>query len=96
MDNLTTILNAAVDDKRLLKRPVAAHRSIKRPKPVDKKAKAWGRTTVDAVREGLQERYRIAVDLGLALGVRQGEALGLGEEDFDFGAEVIHIRRQLR
>ncbi|MFJ2223702.1 tyrosine-type recombinase/integrase [Streptomyces anulatus] len=94
--HLTTILNAAVDDKRLLKSPIAAHRSIKRPKPVDKKAKAWSRTTVDAVREGLQERYRIAVDLGLALGVRQGEALGLAEEDFDFRAEVVHIRRQLR
>jgi len=83
--HLTTILNAAVDDKRLLKSPVAAHRSIKRPKPVGKKAKAWSRTTVDAVRDGLQERYQIAVDLGLALGVRQGEALGLAEEDFDFG-----------
>lgn len=38
--HLTTILNAAVDDKRLLKSPIAAHRSIKRPKPVGKKAKA--------------------------------------------------------
>ncbi|MFJ6463120.1 tyrosine-type recombinase/integrase [Streptomyces sp. NPDC091387] len=94
--HLTTILNAAVDDKRLLKSPVAVHRSIKRPKPVGTKAKAWSRTTVDAVRNGIQERYRIAVDLGLALGVRQGEVLGLAEEDFDFGADVVHIRRQLR
>ncbi|MFJ4965110.1 hypothetical protein ACIP6P_22100 [Streptomyces sp. NPDC088729] len=52
--------------------------------------------TSDAGHATLQERYRIAVDLGLAPGVRQGEALGLAEEDFDFRAEVVHIRRRLR
>jgi integrase len=36
---------------------------------------------VDAVRAGLQERYRFAVDLGLGLGLRQGEAFSLDERD---------------
>ncbi len=94
--HLTTIFNAAVDDKRLLKSPTVAYRTVKRPKPTKKKAKAWPRETVDAVRSGLQERYRFAVDLGLALGLRQGEAFGLDEEDFEFTAGVVHIRRQLR
>ncbi|WP_329174401.1 tyrosine-type recombinase/integrase [Streptomyces sp. NBC_01477] len=94
--HLTTILNAAVDDKRLAKSPVAANRSVKRPKPVKKKAQAWPRATADAVRAGLQERYQLAVDLGLGLGLRQGEAFGLGEEDVDFRAMVVRVRRQLR
>jgi integrase len=94
--HLTTIFNAAVDDKRLLKSPTTAHRTVKRPKPIKKKAKAWSHAVVDAVRRGLQERYRFAVDLGLGLGLRQGEAFGLGEEDFDFEAGIVHVRRQLR
>ncbi|MCZ1013321.1 tyrosine-type recombinase/integrase [Streptomyces noursei] len=36
------------------------------------------------------------MDLGVGVGPRQGEAFGLGEEDFDFDAGVVHIRRQLR
>ncbi|MGW8555858.1 tyrosine-type recombinase/integrase [Streptomyces tubercidicus] len=94
--HLSTILEAAVDDGRLVKNPCKAHRTVKAPKPSKKKAKAWSRATVDAVRAGLQKRYRIAVDLGVGLGLRQGEAFGLSEEDFDFNGGVIHVRRQLR
>ncbi|MGW1540184.1 tyrosine-type recombinase/integrase [Streptomyces sp. NPDC002309] len=94
--HLSTILEAAVDDGRLVKNPCKARRSVKAPKPAKRKAKAWARPTVEAVRAGLQDRYRIAVDLGVGLGLRQGEAFGLGEEDFDFDAGVIRIRRQLQ
>ncbi|MFE2430688.1 integrase [Streptomyces sp. NPDC059373] len=94
--HLSTILGAAVDDDRLLKNPCKAHRTVKPPRRTKKKAKAWERSTVDAVRAGLQERYRITVDLGVGLGLRQGEAFGLGEDDFDFAAGVVHVRRQLR
>ncbi|MFF9781109.1 hypothetical protein YWIDRAFT_03139 [Streptomyces sp. SceaMP-e96] len=95
--HLSTILEAAVDDARLLKNPCKAHRTVKSRKPSKKRrAKAWSRSTVAAVRAGLQERYHIAVDLGVGLGLRQGEAFGLGEADFGFDAAVVHIRRQLR
>ncbi|MFI0906910.1 tyrosine-type recombinase/integrase [Streptomyces sioyaensis] len=94
--HLSTILEAAVDDGRLIKNPCKAHRTVKAPKPSKKRAKAWSRSTVDAVRAGLQDRYHIAVDLGVGLGLRQGEAFGLAEEDFDFDAGVVHVRRQLR
>ncbi|MFI0721885.1 tyrosine-type recombinase/integrase [Streptomyces sp. NPDC021224] len=94
--HLTTVLNAAVDDKRLLTSPAATSRTVKRPKAVKSKAPAWTRSRVDAVRRGLQERYRFAVDIGVGLGLRQGEAFGLAEEDFDFEAGVVHVRRQLR
>ncbi|MFF7156390.1 tyrosine-type recombinase/integrase [Streptomyces sp. NPDC008139] len=94
--HLTMIFNAAVDDKRLLKSPTAANRTIKRPKPAQRKAKAWTRHIVEAVRDNLQERYHFAIDVGLGLGLRQGEAFGLAEEDFDFEAGVVPVRRQLR
>ncbi|WP_433855510.1 tyrosine-type recombinase/integrase [Streptomyces kronopolitis] len=94
--HLSTILDAAVDDGRLIKNPCKAYRTVKAPKPAKGKAKAWSRPTVEAVRAGLQERYRIAVDLGVGLGLRQGEAFGLDEDDFDFEAGVVHVRRQLR
>ncbi|WP_165956207.1 tyrosine-type recombinase/integrase [Streptomyces hainanensis] len=94
--HLSTVLTAAVEDKRLLKHPMKVHRSVKRPKRQEKKAKAWSRATVDAVRKGLQERYRIAVDLGVGLGLRQGEAFGLDERDVDYVRGVVHVRRQLR
>jgi integrase len=94
--HMTTIFNAAVDDKRLLKSPAKVHRTVKRPKPAKSKAKAWSRGTVDSVRNGLQDRYHLAIDLGLGLGLRQGEAFALAEEDFDFRASLVHVRRQLR
>ncbi|MGW5258026.1 tyrosine-type recombinase/integrase [Streptomyces sp. NPDC004012] len=94
--HLSTILEAAVDDGRLVKNPCKASRTVKAPKPARRRAKAWARPTVDAVRAGLQNRYRIAVDLGVGLGLRQGEAFGLSEDDLDFDAGVVHVRRQLR
>ncbi|WP_328879189.1 tyrosine-type recombinase/integrase [Streptomyces sp. NBC_00299] len=93
---LSSILGSAVDDQRLLRNPMKVKNSVKPPRPTEKKAKAWTRQVVDAVRAGLQERYRFAVDLGIGLGLRQGEAFGLAEEDFDFEAGVVHVRRQLK
>ncbi|TQE38984.1 integrase [Streptomyces ipomoeae] len=94
--HLSSILNSAVDDKRLLRNPIKVHKSVKAPRRTEKKAKAWTRTIVNAVRLHLQDRYKFAVDIGLGLGLRQGEAFGLAEEDFDFEAGVVRIRRQLR
>ncbi|MFD8319680.1 tyrosine-type recombinase/integrase [Kitasatospora purpeofusca] len=94
--HLSTILAAAVEDKRLLKNPCKVNRSVKPPKKTEKQARAWQRPTVDAIRAGLQARYRVAVDLGVGAGLRQGELLGLAAEDFDFDQGVIHVRRQLR
>jgi integrase len=94
--HLATVLQAAVEDTRILRNPCRVNRSVKPPKKTEKHARAWSRETVGAMREGVQARYRIAVDLGVGAGLRQGEALGLGVEDFDFEQGVIHVRRQLR
>ncbi|WP_199553241.1 tyrosine-type recombinase/integrase, partial [Streptomyces sp. N35] len=95
-NHLSSIFSAAVDDKRLPKHPFREHKTIKPPKPAEKKAQAWTQETVAKVREGVQDRYQLAVDLGLGLGLRQGEVFGLAEEDFDFENQMLHIRRQLQ
>ncbi|MER5494564.1 site-specific integrase [Streptomyces sp. NPDC002490] len=94
--HLSSVLSSAVDDKRLPQNPIRVYKSVKAPRAKEKKAKAWSRATVDAVREQLQERYRFAVDLGIGLGLRQGEAFGLAYEDFDFKNQVVRIQRQLQ
>lgn len=94
--HLKAILNAAVEDDLIRKNPCNSKRTVKAPRAPERKAKAWNQPTASAVREGLQARYQITVDLGVGLGLRQGEAFALGLEDIDFDKEVVHIRRQLR
>lgn len=92
--HLKAILNAAVEDDLIRKNPCNS-RTIKPPKPSERKAKAWPRDRVAEMREHLQPRYRILVDEGVALGLRQSEALALALEDLDFEKHVVHVRRQL-
>ncbi|MFD8430283.1 integrase [Streptomyces coelicoflavus] len=94
--HLSSILNSAVDDKRLPRNP---HQGA----PQCQASAAYGEEGqgLDPVRRRrgpprLQDRYRFAIGFGLVLGLRQGEAFGLGEEDFDFEAGFVHVRRQLR
>ncbi|NXY96393.1 site-specific integrase [Streptomyces sp. BR123] len=92
---LSSILQAAVDDERIAKNPCLA-KSVGPPSKPERKARAWSRERVKAVREGLDERFRVMLDLGVGAGLRQGEVLGLSVDDIDEVAEVIHVRRQVR
>lgn len=94
--HLNTILEAAADDQRIVRNPCRHSRSVQAPRKPKSKAEAWSKATALAVREHLQPRYRLAFDLGVGAGLRQGEAFGLGLEDIDFEAGVIHVNRQLR
>lgn len=94
--HLRTILQAAVEDERLLRNPAVAARTVKPPAKKESKAQALPRARVDAIRDALTDRYQLAVDLGVGIGLRQGEAFGLGEEDIDFQAGIVHVRRQLQ
>lgn len=94
--HLSSILQAAVDDGRLLRNPCQVHKKLRPVATGTKKARALARTVVAAIRAGLQARYRIAVDLGVGAGLRQGEALGLAVEDIDFEKGLIRVDRQLR
>ena len=92
---LNNILDCAVDDERIRKNPCKA-RTIRPPKKPEAKARAWTRERVMAVQAALPEQYRILVDIGSGAGLRQGEALGLADDDVDLEAGVIHVRRQIR
>jgi integrase len=93
--HLRSILAAAVDDERIAKNPCSA-RSVKQPRPVERRVVPWKVTDVAAIRAALPERYRPAVDLGAGCGMRQGEIFGLGLHDVDFDGGWLHVFRQLK
>lgn len=51
---------------------------------------------VAAVRATLPGKYKIAIDLGVGLGLRQGEVFGLSPDDIDWDGRFVHIRRQIK
>lgn len=56
---------------------------------------SWTRETVWKIHDAHPERYRAIPAVAASLGLRQGEALALAEEDFDFEAMKVKIRRQV-
>jgi integrase len=92
---LSVILTAAVEGERI-PRNYCKSSSVKPPAVPERKARAWTRERVFAVREAIDPRYRLMVDLGVGAGLRQGEMLGLSVDDIDTHAGVIRIRRQVR
>jgi integrase len=93
--NVSTILNAAVDDGRITKNPCKA-RSAKPPKGRTARVIPWDSRTVAALRCGMPSRYRIAVDLGAGCGFRQGEALGFSDADIDAERRILRVERQIK
>ena len=49
-----------------------------------------------AVREQLPERYQLVIDLGVGLGLRQGEIFGFSLADIDLNTGEIEINRQVK
>lgn len=92
---LSNIFEYAIEDEKITKNPCKA-KSISAPKPPEKLARAWTRERVLAVQGALPDFYRILVDLGVAAGLRQGEALGLALEDIDEATGMLHVRRQVK
>lgn len=95
LTTLSMVMNAAVDDGLIVRNPCSA-RSVRAPKPPDRKVVPWTAGQVQAVRAALPERYRALADAGRWLGLRQGEAFGLAVEDIDFLRRVVHVRRQVK
>ncbi|MFC5955270.1 tyrosine-type recombinase/integrase [Streptomyces pratens] len=92
---LSGVLQAAVEDRRLARNPCRA-RTVRPPAAAPGRVEAWPPERVLAVRAALTERYRVLVEIGAGLGLRQGEAFGLSMEDIDFDEEVVHVRRQVK
>ncbi|GAA2996408.1 hypothetical protein GCM10010519_31720 [Streptomyces lactacystinicus] len=90
---LKAIMQAAVEDKRLFRNPCKGNSSIKPPKKPDRKARGWQQDRVVAVREGLPDRYRITLDLGVGCGLRQGEVFALSPDGIR--DDFVRIERQV-
>lgn len=95
LSELSSILEAAVDAKRLSRNPMHA-KSVRRPKAPRERREAWSLQTALRVRDVISARNCIAVVLGLGCGLRQGEVFGLGPEDIDYARGVLHVRRQVQ
>lgn len=86
--NVSSILNAAVDDELLAKNPCQAA-SVRTPKVEQRKVVPWTSAQVQAVRAGLPDRYAVVAVLAAGLGLRQGEVFGLSPIDVDFLRGVV-------
>jgi integrase len=69
---------------------------VKAPALPDARRDAWDPATVNAVCDGLPDRHRVLVPVGAGLGLRQGEAFGLGVDMIDFLRREVDVRRQVK
>ncbi|GAA0585699.1 tyrosine-type recombinase/integrase [Kribbella sandramycini] len=88
-------LDLAVDDETIKKNPAKA-RVVKVPAEKSGRIVAWGDDVVLRIVAAHPPEYRPIASVGAACGLRQRELFGLAEEDIDFEAKVIHVRRQIK
>jgi len=93
--NVSSVFTAAVDDGLIPKNPCKAP-SVRRPKSDPRKLKPWTREQAMAVRDQLPDQFKLVVDLGIGLGLRQGEIFGLSLDDIDLNTGEIEIKRQVK
>lgn len=93
---LSAIFQAAIDDDRITSNPCRKQTTLRVPARPRAVARAWPKEQVLAVREAMDERFRLCVDLGVGAGLRSGEVFGLSVDDIDFEGERILVRRQVK
>ncbi|MFF2955594.1 tyrosine-type recombinase/integrase [Kitasatospora sp. NPDC057965] len=94
--DVRAVLSAAVDDGLLSRNPCGAA-SVRPPAVETRRVVPWLPEQVFAVRGALPERYRAMADLGAGCGLRQGEIVGLAEDDaLDFETGTVHVLRQVK
>ncbi|MGZ0234123.1 tyrosine-type recombinase/integrase [Streptomyces sp. CPS1] len=71
LSELSSIVEAAVDDKRLARNPMHA-KSVRWPKAPQERREAWPLERALRVRDAISPRNRIAVVVGLGCGLRRG------------------------
>ncbi|MGY5127156.1 tyrosine-type recombinase/integrase [Streptomyces nigrescens] len=93
-DAVSSVLNAAVDDRLLTSNPCRV-RSVKAPRPVPTRVQPWSASRVFAVRAGLPKRYQAMADVGGGCGLRQGEIFGLAVDNIgELG--WLYVRQQVK
>ncbi|MGW6460334.1 tyrosine-type recombinase/integrase [Streptomyces sp. NPDC055078] len=93
--SVSALFNAAVEDDYLRKNPCQAS-TVHKPAPNTRKVIPWTAERTFAVRAALPESYRVAVDLGGGCGLRQGEILGLPDDEIRFDTGWLHIAYQVK
>ena len=93
--NLSALFAAARDDGLIAKNPFDG-KSLRKPRPARQKVVPWPHERVWAVQDALPARFRVLVDLGAGLGLRQGGCFGLAVDDVDFLRGVVRVRRQVK
>lgn len=93
--DVSSIFNAAIDDRRILSNPFMA-RTIHPPKPQQTKVVPWPVWQYTAFRTAIQPRYRITTDLAIGCGLRQGEAFAVSPADIDADRRILRVQRQIK
>jgi integrase len=93
-DLVSSILDAAVRDKRMRANP-CADKSISRPAKGAGKVTPWPETRMRKLELALPARFQIIVALGAGLGLRQGEIFAFSLDNVDRDAMVYHCTRQM-
>jgi integrase len=94
-DMVSAILEAARVDQRIRSNPCKT-KSIKRPKPEQRKIVPWKESQVHRLKLALPAPQQVVVPLGAGLGLRQMEIFGFSPDDVDRGEMVANIQRQIR
>lgn len=89
---LHAIMQAAVDDDRIRRNPVAKVDRLAAPKA---EFEPWPLDTIRSVIDAHEGRGQVVPILAFGCGLRLGEALGVGVDDLDFLRRRVHVRRQL-
>lgn len=92
---VSSVLDSAVEERLITHNPCKAQ-TIKRPTASASNIVIWPRRRLDTVEQGITGRFRLAVTIGAGCGLRQGEILGLADDDIDTDGMVLHVRRQIR
>ena len=93
--NLSSLMNAAVDDGLIARNPCSA-RSVKPPRIPATRVRPWTSEQVLAVITAHPERYAALPLVAAGCGLRQGEVFGLRVEDIDYDKQVLHVRQQVK
>jgi integrase len=91
--HLSSILQAAVEAKRIAVNPCRGHSTARPPAKPKQTVRSLDQASMFLVREALVERYRLLLDLGIGSGLRQGEAFGLSPDDIT--DDRLHVDRQV-
>jgi integrase len=88
-------LDLAVADEAIRTNP-ARSKVVQRPSSTNGNVQAWDDETVARIIDGHPPLFRPIPVTAAGTGLRAGELFGLAEDDIDYDAAVIHVRRQLK